>query len=129
MRVASGAAGDGGAAGGVIGGGALGDVDGEGAAGDGPGDVGDGDGEQAMVMLVLPMGGGCCMGHNGWWPWAMHRVVVVLVVSLARVPQGGDSTGDGGAGDVSGEGVSGRRRWCRWWCRWWCVLQVLWCPA
>ena len=45
----------------------------EGAAGDGPGDVGDGDGERAMVMLPLPMEGGCCMGRNGWWPWAMHR--------------------------------------------------------
>ena len=72
-----------------------------------------------MVMLVLPMGGGCCMGRNGWWLWAMHRLVVVLVVSSVRVPQGGDSTGDGVAADVSGEGVSGCRRWYRWRCQWW----------
>ena len=83
MRVASGAAGDGGAAGGVIGGGALGGVDGEGAAGDGPGDVGDGDGERAIVMLASPMGGavgwdatgggrGLC---TGWWwcRWCRQR--------------------------------------------------------
>ena len=39
------------------------------------------------------------MRRNGWWLWAMHQVVVVLVVSSARVLQGGDSTGDGVAGD------------------------------
>ena len=88
MRVASGAAGDGGAAGGVIGGGALGDVDGEGAAGDGPGDVGDGDGERAMAMLALPMGG--------------------LLHGTQRVVAVGYAPGGGGAGGVVSKGAVGR---------------------
>ena len=88
MRVASGAAGDGGAAGGVIGGGALGDVDGEGATGDGPGNVGDGDGQRAMAMLALLMGG------------VLHGTQQVVAVRYAP--------GGGGAGGVVGEDAVGR---------------------
>ena len=82
VRVAGNAFGDGGAAGGVSGVCAFGDVGGEGVPCDGPGDVGDGDGERAMAMLAMPIrGGGCCMGCNGWRPLALHRLVVVMVVS------------------------------------------------
>ena len=88
MRVSSGAAGDFGTAGGVIGGGALGDVDGEGFAGDGPGDVGDGDGERAMAMLALPFRG---VSHG------MQQPVAV-----------GYAPGGGRLGGVVGEGAVGR---------------------
>ena len=88
MRVASGAAGDGGAAGSVIGGGALGDVDGEVAAADGPADVGDGNAEWAMAMLALPMGG------------VLHGTQRVVAVGYAP--------GAGGACGVVSEGAVGR---------------------
>ena len=98
VRVAGNAVGEGGAAGGVSGGGALDDVDGEVLACDGPVDVGDGDGERAMAMLAMPMGGVLYGMQQGGRPWAMHRVVVVLVVSSARVLYG--ATGEGTAGAI-----------------------------
>ena len=123
MRVASGAAGDGGAAGGVIGCGALGDIDGEGAAGDGPGDVGDGDGDRAMVMLALPLGGGVAWDATGggrglctgrWWCWWCRRrgcrrevtqqVMVLWAMLVVRVFR---AVAVGTAGGAGGGGVAG----------------------
>ena len=123
MRVASGAADDGGAAGGVIGGGALGDIDGEGAAGDGPGDVGDGAGERAMVMLAFRMGWGVAWDAMGgghglctgwWWCWWCHRrgrrrevtqqVMVLRAMLVVRVFW---AIAVGTAGGAGGRGVAG----------------------
>ena len=113
MRTASGVAGDGGAAGGVIGG------------GDGPADVGDGDGEQAVAMLALPMGGGVAWDAMGggrglctgwWWCWwcrwrgcrrgvtqqvmVLQAMLVVRVLWAVAVGTAGGAGGGAFAGDV-----------------------------